>query len=75
MRTIGLRLNEPVQAAPAPQKAVSDMKKAELVAYAEEHGIEIDAKATVAVVREAIEAAESPVEAPVEATEDEPAPE
>ena len=43
----------------APKAKVSaSMKKDELIAYAEEHGIEIDAKATKAAILEAIEAAE-----------------
>lgn len=36
---------------------LDDMKKDELVAYAEEHGIEVDSKAKVADVRAAIVAA------------------
>ena len=48
---------EPVKAAPAAKVSAS-MKKDELIAYAEEHGIEVDAKATKAVILEAIEAAE-----------------
>ena len=44
--------------APKAEKKVSaSMKKDELIAYAAEHGIEIDAKATKAVIIEAIEAA------------------
>lgn len=44
--------------APKAEKKVSaSMKKDELIAYAEEHGIEIDAKATKAVIIETIEAA------------------
>ena len=44
--------------APKAEKKVSaSMKKDELIAYAAEHGIEIDAKATKAVIIETIEAA------------------
>ena len=53
---------EPAKEAPAkeaaPAKVSASMKKDELIAYAEEHGIEIDAKATKAAIVEAIEAAE-----------------
>ena len=46
------------EAAPKAEKKVSaSMKKDELIAFAAEHGIEIDAKATKAVIIEAIEAA------------------
>ncbi|MBR3786358.1 MAG: 50S ribosomal protein L21 [Firmicutes bacterium] len=49
---------EEVKAAPKAEKKVSaSMKKDELIAYAAEHGIEIDAKATKAVIIETIEAA------------------
>ena len=45
-------------AAPKAEKKVSaSMKKDELIAFAAEHGIEIDAKATKAVIIETIEAA------------------
>ncbi len=49
----------PAKAAePAAEAKVSaSMKKDELIAYAEEHGIEVDAKATKAVIIETIEAA------------------
>ena len=39
------------------KKVSASMKKDELIAYAKEHGIEIDEKATKAVIIEAIEAA------------------
>ena len=42
----------------AKAKVSASMKKDELIAYAEEHGIEVDAKATKAAILEAIEAAE-----------------
>ncbi len=46
------------KAAPKAEKKVSaSMKKDELIAYAEEHGIEINPKATKAVIIETIEAA------------------
>ena len=46
------------EAAPKAEKKVSaSMKKDELIAFAAEHGIEIDAKATKAVIIETIEAA------------------
>lgn len=49
---------EEAKAAPKAEKKVSaSMKKDELIAYAAEHGIEIDAKATKAVIIETIEAA------------------
>ena len=42
----------------AKEKKVSaSMKKDELIAYAKEHGIEVDEKATKAVIIETIEAA------------------
>lgn len=41
----------------APDKASASMKKDELIAFAEEHGIEIDPKATKADILEAIESA------------------
>lgn len=45
-------------AAPKAEKKVSaSMKKDELIAYAKEHGVEIDEKATKAVIIETIEAA------------------
>ena len=45
-------------AAPKAEKKVSaSMKKDELIAFAAEHGIEVDAKATKAVIIETIEAA------------------
>ena len=49
----------PAKAAePAAETKISaSMKKDELIAYAEEHGIEVDAKATKAVIIETIEAA------------------
>lgn len=49
----------PAKAAePAAEAKVSaSMKKDELIAYAEEHGIEVDAKATKAVIIETIDAA------------------
>lgn len=43
--------------AKAEKKISSSMKKDELIAYAKEHGIEIDEKATKAVIIETIEAA------------------
>ena len=44
--------------APKAEKKVSaSMKKDELIAFAAEHGIEVDAKATKAVIIETIEAA------------------
>ena len=43
--------------APAAEKPLSKMLKAELVEYAKSNGIEIDEKATKAVIIEAIEAA------------------
>lgn len=39
-------------------KVSASMKKDELIAYAQEHGIEVDAKATKAVIIETIEAAQ-----------------
>ena len=46
------------EAAPKAEKKVSaSMKKDELIAFAAEHGIEVDAKATKAVIIETIEAA------------------
>ncbi|MBQ1471730.1 MAG: bL21 family ribosomal protein, partial [Eubacterium sp.] len=46
--------------APHKEKKVSaSMKKDELIAYAKEHGIEIDEKATKAVIIETIENAEA----------------
>ena len=48
----------PVEEAVAEEKPLSKMLKAELVEYAEANGIEIDAKATKAVIIEAIEAAQ-----------------
>ena len=46
------------EAAPKADKKVSaSMKKDELIAFAAEHGIEVDAKATKAVIIETIEAA------------------
>jgi len=71
MRTIGLQIVDPVEPGPQAPKAVADMKKAELIAYAKEHGIEIDAKATVAVIREAIEPSADPDEESEESEEDE----
>ena len=48
----------PKAEAPKAEKKVSaSMKKDELIAFAAEHGIEIDAKATKAVIIETIEAA------------------
>lgn len=47
----------PVQEAPAEEKPLEKMLKAELVEYAEKNGIEIDPKATKAVILEAINAA------------------
>ena len=48
----------PKEKAPKAEKKVSAaMKKDELIAYAKEHGVEIDEKATKAVIIEAIEAA------------------
>ena len=41
----------------AEKKVSASMKKDELIAYAKEHGIEIDEKATKAVIIETIEAA------------------
>ena len=41
----------------AESKVSASMKKDELIAYAEEHGIEVDAKATKAAIIETIEAA------------------
>ena len=43
--------------AKAEKKISSSMKKDELIAYAKEHGIEIDEKATKAVIIETIESA------------------
>jgi large subunit ribosomal protein L21 len=43
--------------AKAEKKVSASMKKDELIAYAKEHGIEIDEKATKAVIIETIEAA------------------
>ena len=48
----------PVEAAPAEEKDLSKMLKADLIAYAAEKGIEVDEKATKAVIIETIEAAE-----------------
>ena len=48
---------EPKAEPKAEKKVSASMKKDELIAYAAEHGIEIDAKATKAVIIEAIEAA------------------
>ena len=53
----------PVKEAPAKEEAAeakkvsASMKKDELIAYAKEHGIEVDEKATKAVIIETIEAA------------------
>ena len=51
----------PVEAEAAPAKAEkkvsASMKKDELIAYAKEHGVEVDEKATKAVIIETIEAA------------------
>ena len=41
----------------ADKKISASMKKDELIAYANEHGIEVDEKATKAVIIETIEAA------------------
>ena len=41
----------------AEKKISASMKKDELIAYAEEHGIQVDPKATKAVIMETIEAA------------------
>jgi len=58
--------NAPKKAAPAKaeaeevkaeKKVSASMKKDELIAYAKEHGIEVDEKATKAVIIETIEAA------------------
>jgi len=46
-----------VEAPKAEKKVSASMKKDELIAFAAEHGIEIDAKATKAVIIETIEAA------------------
>lgn len=43
--------------AEAPKKVSASMKKDELIAYAKEHNVEIDEKATKAVIIEAIEKA------------------
>lgn len=43
--------------AKAEKKVSASMKKDELIAYAQEHGVEVDAKATKAVIIETIEAA------------------
>ncbi|ETJ99239.1 ribosomal protein L21 [Eubacterium nodatum ATCC 33099] len=48
----------PVKEEAKPVKISSSMKKDELIAYAKEHNIEIDEKATKAVIIEAIENAE-----------------
>ena len=48
---------EVVEEAPAEEKPLEKMLKAELVEYAEKNGIEVDAKATKAVILEAIQAA------------------
>lgn len=51
---------EKSEASPQKEKKVSaSMKKDELIAYAKEHGIEIDEKATKAVIIETIENAEA----------------
>ncbi|MDD5922754.1 MAG: 50S ribosomal protein L21 [Eubacteriales bacterium] len=51
---------EEAAAAEEPAKKVSlSMKKEELVSYAKEHGIDVDEKATKAVILEAIENAEA----------------
>ena len=49
---------EPKAEVKAEKKVSASMKKDELIAYAKEHGIEIDEKATKAVIIETIEAAE-----------------
>lgn len=48
---------EPKTEVKAEKKVSASMKKDELIAYAKEHGIEIDEKATKAVIIETIEAA------------------
>lgn len=48
---------EPKAEVKAEKKVSASMKKDELIAYAKEHGIEIDEKATKAVIIETIEAA------------------
>ena len=49
---------EPKAEAPKAEKKVSaSMKKDELIAFAKEHGVEVDEKATKAVIIETIEAA------------------
>jgi len=48
---------EPKAEPKAEKKVSASMKKDELIAFAAEHGIEIDAKATKAVIIETIEAA------------------
>lgn len=48
---------EEVAEAKADKKISASMKKDELIAYANEHGIEVDEKATKAVIIETIEAA------------------
>ena len=49
--------NAPKAAAKAEVKVSASMKKEELIAFAAEHNVEIDAKATKAVIIETIEAA------------------
>lgn len=48
---------EEKEEAKAEKKVSASMKKDELIAYAKEHGIEVDEKATKAVIIETIEAA------------------
>ena len=50
-------VEEAAEDAPAEEKPIEKMLKAELVEYAEKNGIEIDPKATKAVIIEAINAA------------------
>ena len=59
VKIVSLTGEAPAKAeAPKAEKKVSaSMKKDELIAFAAEHGIEIDAKATKAVIIETIEAA------------------
>ena len=51
------KAEEPAAEAKKPAKSLKSMKKAELIEFAKENGIELDEKATNAAMIEAIEAA------------------
>ena len=57
VKIVSLTGEAPVAAPKAEKKVSASMKKDELIAFAAEHGIEVDAKATKAVIIETIEAA------------------